>query len=366
MEGPTPVSALLHAATMVTAGVYLIIRFSHLIELSRPAKYVLFFGGFITIIFSSLIALTQYDIKKIIAYSTCSQLGLMFFSCGLSGYDFALYHFFNHAFFKCLLFLLAGAIIHQLGNEQDIRKMGGLANKMPFTFLFFSIASFSLVGVPGFSGALSKDLILHLAIVTGVNSYNLIVLVFLFFTNIIIYLTMAYAARLLYYIFFSNPNYRTGTFRSGLVDPITTEPIYGAVFTILAFFSIFGGAYFKHLFIIGSASFSIQSEIACNTDFYYLAANNSSYQFVIFLLTLHAALVASFIIYTNARRTLFSKSAADTLRFTPIYNKIFCFLNRKCYFDEVYILFIIRPILNLSYIFNYIEENLFNFFTFGL
>jgi len=162
MEGPTPVSALLHAATMVTAGVYLVIRFSFVFELSPVARKIMFVGGISTVIVSSFIALAQYDIKKIIAYSTCSQLGLMFVACSVSAYDLALYHFFNHAFFKCLLFLLAGVIIHELRNEQDIRKMGGLAAKMPLTFFLFLIASMSLTGVPGFSGALSKDAILHL------------------------------------------------------------------------------------------------------------------------------------------------------------------------------------------------------------
>jgi len=122
----------------------------------------MFFGGYFTIILASLVAMAQYDIKKIIAYSTCSQIGAMFLACGLSAYDYALFHFFNHAFFKCLLFLLAGGIIHQLKGEQDIRKMGGLIFKMPKTFLLFLIATLSLTGAPGFSGAVSKDKILHL------------------------------------------------------------------------------------------------------------------------------------------------------------------------------------------------------------
>lgn len=171
MEGPTPVSALLHAATMVTAGVYLIVRFSVVFEYCAFARKVIFIWGLATVIVSSLIALTQYDIKKIIAYSTCSQLGLMFLACGLSAYDFALFHFFNHAFFKCLLFLSAGAIIHQLNNEQDIRKMGGLASKMPFTFACVLLASLSLIGMPGFSGAISKDLILHLINYGAIQSF---------------------------------------------------------------------------------------------------------------------------------------------------------------------------------------------------
>jgi len=126
MEGPTPVSALLHAATMVTAGVFLIIRSSIFMENSNNTLILLFIFGSTTAIFSGIIATFQYDIKRIIAYSTCSQLGYMFFSCGLSNYQVAFFHLFNHAFFKALLFLSAGALIHILFDEQDIRKMGKL------------------------------------------------------------------------------------------------------------------------------------------------------------------------------------------------------------------------------------------------
>jgi NADH-quinone oxidoreductase subunit L len=126
MEGPTPVSALLHAATMVTAGVFLIVRFSHCFEASSISRNVMFVLSVLTIFASSLIAMFQFDIKKIVAYSTCSQIGYMFLACSCSAYNLALFHFFNHAFFKCALFLLSGAIIHSLRGEQDIRKMGGL------------------------------------------------------------------------------------------------------------------------------------------------------------------------------------------------------------------------------------------------
>jgi NADH:ubiquinone oxidoreductase subunit 5 (subunit L)/multisubunit Na+/H+ antiporter MnhA subunit len=126
MEGPTPVSALLHAATMVTAGVFLIIRSSIFIEYSNKVLILLSLIGSTTAIFSGIVATFQYDVKRIIAYSTCSQLGYMFFSCGLSNYSVAFFHLFNHAFFKALLFLSAGALIHSLFDEQDIRKMGKL------------------------------------------------------------------------------------------------------------------------------------------------------------------------------------------------------------------------------------------------
>ena len=163
MEGPTPASALIHAATMVTAGIFLIIRCSPLFEYSPGVLIFMVFVGATTAFFAATTGLVQNDIKKIIAYSTCSQLGYMVFSCGLSGYSAALFHLVNHAFFKALLFLSAGAVIHSLSNEQDIRKMGGLAKILPFTYTMFLIGSLSLIGFPFLSGFYSKDFILEFA-----------------------------------------------------------------------------------------------------------------------------------------------------------------------------------------------------------
>jgi len=163
MEGPTPVSALIHAATMVTAGVYLIVRSSFIFELSDLSKnLVIIIGGF-TALYGSIIACFQYDIKKIIAFSTCSQIGYMFLACGLSAYHMAMFHLFTHAFFKALLFLCAGSIIHSISDQQDIRKMGGLFKIMPITFSGISIGLISLMGFPFTSGFFSKDSIIELA-----------------------------------------------------------------------------------------------------------------------------------------------------------------------------------------------------------
>ena len=163
MEGPTPVSALIHAATMVTAGVFLTIRCSFIFE---HAPRVLFFvavlGG-LTALISGTIGSVQNDIKKIIAYSTCSQLGYMILACGLSIYSLSLFHLFNHAFFKALLFLSAGSIIHLMGGEQDIRKMGGLATLTPYIYIQIVIASLALAGFPFLAGYYSKDLIIESA-----------------------------------------------------------------------------------------------------------------------------------------------------------------------------------------------------------
>jgi NADH-quinone oxidoreductase subunit L len=246
MEGPTPVSALLHAATMVTAGVYLIIRFSSIIEFSYLAKGLVILGGLSTVLFSSIVALTQYDIKKIIAYSTCSQLGLMFFACGLSAYDLALFHFFNHAFFKCLLFLLAGVIIHERGGEQDIRKMGDLAAHLPITFACFFIAICSLAGFPVFSGAFSKDLVLLHVNNLALSADSWFVKVFLFSSNFVIFLTTAYAVRLAYYTFLAPGAGGSGSHSAPEMPPrrletICSEPAYAVVVFCLSGFSVLGG-----------------------------------------------------------------------------------------------------------------------------
>lgn len=163
MEGPTPVSALIHAATMVTAGVFLVARCSPLFEFSPLALGVVTLVGATTALFAATIALTQNDIKKIIAYSTCSQLGYMFFACGVSAYSAAIFHLATHAFFKALLFLGAGSVIHAMHHEQDIQKMGGIWKKIPLTYAMMWIGSLALAGFPPFAGFYSKDVILEAA-----------------------------------------------------------------------------------------------------------------------------------------------------------------------------------------------------------
>jgi NADH:ubiquinone oxidoreductase subunit 5 (subunit L)/multisubunit Na+/H+ antiporter MnhA subunit len=157
MEGPTPVSALIHAATMVTAGVFLMVRFSNFFFFAEEVKPFIIFIGTLTTFFAATVALVQNDIKKVIAYSTCSQLGYMVTACGFDLYGFAFFHLAMHAFFKALLFLCAGSVIHALSDEQDIRKMGGLAYKLPVTFFCMLIASLSLAGFPFLSGFYSKE-----------------------------------------------------------------------------------------------------------------------------------------------------------------------------------------------------------------
>jgi NADH-quinone oxidoreductase subunit L len=163
MEGPTPVSALIHAATMVTAGVFLVARCSPLFELSESALIVVTVVGASTAIFAATVGLVQNDIKRVIAYSTCSQLGYMFFACGVSAYSAAIFHLMTHAFFKALLFLGAGAVIHAMSDEQDMRKMGGIWRMIPVTYGLMWIGSLSLAGIPPFAGFFSKDIVLEAA-----------------------------------------------------------------------------------------------------------------------------------------------------------------------------------------------------------
>ena len=202
MEGPTPVSALIHAATMVTAGVFLLIVLSPLFEASSFSRNLILVIGAITCLFASSVAIFQDDIKRIVAYSTCSQLGYMFMAIGASAYSLAYFHLLSHAFFKALLFLGSGSVIHSMSDEQDIKKMGGLYNKIPLTYITMLIGSFSLIGLPFFSGYYSKDLILEILFLDNskFGFYIFVIgLVGVLFTSI-------YSFRLLLYVFHGESN----------------------------------------------------------------------------------------------------------------------------------------------------------------
>jgi NADH-ubiquinone oxidoreductase chain 5 len=240
MEGPTPVSALLHAATMVTAGVFLLVRCSFIFEKSDTILVLIILFGSCTALFSALVATYQYDIKKIIAYSTCSQLGYMFFSCGLSNYNITLFHLFNHAFFKALLFLGAGSIISSLLDEQDMRKMGSLLYKMPFTYISILIGSLAILGFPFLTGFYSKDILLEYTYITysfdGIYIYIIGILT-AFFTSI-------YSFKLIFFIFLQ----KTNIFNKYLI--IKENNIYIIIpLFILCIFSIFIGFIFCDIFI---------------------------------------------------------------------------------------------------------------------
>src|SRR5246500_5063161 len=270
MEGPTPVSALIHAATMVTAGVYLLMRASPLIEYSSTVLILCLWVGAITSVFSSLVGLFQQDIKKVIAYSTMSQLGMMVIAVGLSSYNVALFHLVNHAFYKGLLFLGAGAVIHAVADNQDFRKYGGLRPFLPLTYSVMLIASLSLVAFPFMTGFYSKDFILESAY--GQFYFSSVVVYFI--ASIGAMFTTLYSVKVLYLTFLTNPNgpiinYKNdGAAHEG--DIFMSLPLI-----ILAIFSIFFGYIGKDIFIgLGSGFFSDNSlfihtshEIMLDTEF---------------------------------------------------------------------------------------------------
>lgn len=197
MEGPTPVSALIHAATMVTAGVFLLIRCSPLLAHAGNILPLMAVLGGITSLFSASVGLVQNDIKRVIAYSTCSQLGMMVLIAGLSKFDVALFHLYNHGFFKALLFLSAGSIIHALSGQQDMRKLGALTQRLPFLYIVMTIASLALMGIPFLTGFYSKDVILEAAFTQN----SLSALFAYWFGGVTAIMTAFYSFRLIYLTF---------------------------------------------------------------------------------------------------------------------------------------------------------------------
>jgi NADH-ubiquinone oxidoreductase chain 5 len=267
MEGPTPVSALIHAATMVTAGVYLLMRSSPLIEYSSTVLLLCLWIGAITTVFSSLIGLFQQDIKKVIAYSTMSQLGMMVIAVGLSSYNVALFHLVNHAFYKGLLFLGAGAVIHAVADNQDFRRYGGLRPFLPLTYSVMLIASLSLVAFPFMTGFYSKDFILE----SAYGQFYFSSTVVYFIATIGAMFTTLYSVKVLYLTFLTNPNGPLVNYKHAHEgDIFMSLPLI-----VLAIFSIFFGYITKDIFIgLGSGFFADNSlfihpshEIMLDTEF---------------------------------------------------------------------------------------------------
>ena len=241
MEGPTPVSALIHAATMVTAGVFLVARMSPLYEFATFTNLFITFIGAATAIFAASIALTQNDIKRVIAYSTCSQLGYMFFAAGVGAYNASIFHLTTHAFFKALLFLSAGSVIHAMHHEQDMRKMGGLFKKIPFTATMMWIGSLAIIGFPYLSGYYSKESILENAFYASNG-----IAYFAYLVGILTaLLTAFYSWRLLFLTFHGENRSNNKTYDQAHESPLVmTVPLF-----ILAIGSIFSGIFFADYFI---------------------------------------------------------------------------------------------------------------------
>src|SRR5437773_3105436 len=237
MEGPTPVSALIHAATMVAAGVYMLVRVAFVIQTSQSALLVIAWIGTVTAVLAALIATQQNDIKRILAYSTLSQLGYMVMAVGLASNDAAIFHLFTHAFFKALLFLAAGSVIVMLHHEQDVWKMGGLSRRLPITFFTFFVGALALIGCPPFSGFFSKDAILALAYERNMPIFAVGLLT--------AFLTAFYVVRLLVIVFFGKP--RSDSARESTESP----PVMTGPLIVLALLATLGGfAFFARNFLV--------------------------------------------------------------------------------------------------------------------
>lgn len=323
MEGPTPVSALIHAATMVTAGVFLIARSSPLYEYAPNVLKIITVLGACTAFFAATVGLLQNDLKRVIAYSTCSQLGYMVFACGLSNYSVGVFHLVNHAFFKALLFLGAGSVIHAVADEQDMRKMGGLKNLVPFTYSMMVIGSLALIGFPFLSGFYSKDVILEVAYgkytIEGHFSYIL--------GSVGAFLTAFYSTRLLYLTFLSKPN----GYKSVITAAYDSSYQICIALAILSIPSMFIGFFTKDMIIGLGSDFWSNAIYVRPENMNMIDAEFIEHFFKILpvILSLFGAL-CSFLLYSFGTQILFQ------IKMTFLGKKLYNFLNKKWFFDKVY------------------------------
>ena len=325
MEGPTPVSALIHAATMVTAGVFLVVRCSPIYEHSAISQTLIITVGASTAFFAATIGLVQNDIKKIIAYSTCSQLGYMFFAAGIGAYHIAIFHLFTHAFFKALLFLCAGSVIHSLHEEQDIRKMGGIYKKIPYTYAFMVIGTLAITGFPFLSGFYSKDAILEAAFFSSnsMGSYATIIGV------ITAILTSIYSWRLIYKTFHGNYRNENYAFEKVHESPLVIlAPLF-----LLTLGAVFAGFLFKDIFI------GIDHQVFWNGSIFFkekFVLQHPPYWFLYF-----TPVIGFLIIFIAYYLYVKNENILNQLKEThkPVYE----FLLNKWYFDEFYEFLFVKP-----------------------
>jgi NADH-quinone oxidoreductase subunit L len=326
MEGPTPVSALIHAATMVTAGVFMVARLSPLFELAPNAQSVVMFVGATTAFFAATIGLVQNDIKRIVAYSTCSQLGYMFVAMGAGAYSVGMFHLFTHAFFKALLFLGSGSVIYAMHHEQDIRNMGGLWRKIPYTFAVMCIGTLALTGFPLFAGYFSKDAIIESAYASHnpVSTYAYIL------TVVAAGLTSFYSWRLIFKTFFGEPHDQEH------YEAAHESPLWMLIpIGVLAAGSILSGFPFKELFAGQGVEEFFRESVKMNPhiieDMELMPRWLGSLPFVMMVI----GAVISYLFYIR-RPYLPEQLAAGQ----PM---LYQFLLNKWYFDELYDLIFVRP-----------------------
>ncbi len=333
MEGPTPVSALIHAATMVTAGVFLVARMSPVFEYAPYALMVVTFVGTLTALFAATVGLVQNDIKRVIAYSTCSQLGYMFAACGLGAYGVAIFHLFTHAFFKALLFLGAGSVIHAMHHEQDMRNMGGLAPKIRVTWVMMLIGTLALtgVGIPhviGFAGFHSKDAIIEAAY-AGHTLHN-----YVFWTlTFAAFLTSFYSWRLMFMTFHGKTRAAPDTFKHAHESPYVMLVPLG----VLALGAVAAGFGFKEYFIGHDYKEFWAKAIYAGEHNHIMHAMHEVPEFVYWapFIAMLSGLALSWLYYIQA--PWLPEATARTFR--PIY----LFLLNKWYFDELYDFLFVRP-----------------------
>jgi NADH-quinone oxidoreductase subunit L len=327
MEGPTPVSALIHAATMVTAGVFMVARLSPLFELAPTAQAFVMFIGATTAFFAATIGLVQNDIKRIVAYSTCSQLGYMFVAMGAGAYSVGMFHLFTHAFFKALLFLGSGSVIYAMHHEQDIRNMGGLWRKIPYTCAVMFIGTLALTGFPLFAGYFSKDAIIE----SAYASHNPFATYAYLATVVAAGLTSFYSWRLMFKTFFGEPHDQEH-YEAAHEAPLTMLIPIG----LLAIGSIAAGFPFKEIFTgpHGVEEFfreSVKMNPHILEDMEHMPALLGYLPTVMMLI----GLVVSYIFYIS-RPYL----PVDLAKQQPL---LYQFLLNKWYFDELYDLIFVRP-----------------------
>jgi len=336
MEGPTPVSALIHAATMVTAGVFLISRSSPLFEFSSSALNIVAIMGACTAFFAATTGLLQNDLKRVIAYSTCSQLGYMVMACGLSNYTVGVFHLANHAFFKALLFLGAGSVIHAVSDEQDMRKMGGLRKLVPFTYSVILIGSLALMGFPFLTGFYSKDVILEVAYgkfsITGHFAYIL--------GSLAAFFTAFYSLRLAYLTFLAESN----GYKQVISYAHDSAINMSLPLAVLAIPSIFIGYLSKDMIIgLGSDFWGnaiyIRPENMNMIDAEFI---EHKYKILPVCLSLLGASL-SFFFYNLKIKSLFK------VKISKVGRHIYTFLNRKWFFDKIFNEYITQPVMKMSY-----------------
>jgi len=326
MEGPTPVSALIHAATMVTAGVFMVARLSPLFELAPTAQAVVMFFGATTAFFAATVGLVQNDIKRIVAYSTCSQLGYMFVAMGAGAYSVGMFHLFTHAFFKALLFLGSGSVIYAMHHEQDIRNMGGLWRKIPYTFAVMCVGTLALTGFPFTAGYFSKDAIIE----SAYASHNPLAIYGFLMTVGAAGLTSFYSWRLIFKTFFGEPH-----------DPEHYEaahesPLWMLIpIGILAAGSIFAGLPFKELFAGGSVEEFFRESVKMHPHIIEEMEEIPVWIKVLPTLMMAIGWYVSYVFYI--RRPYLPEDLANQ---QPM---LYQFLLNKWYFDELYDLIFVRP-----------------------